>query len=241
MPRLLAVLLFALPSPGVAGDGPPAPGHSKLMAMAERAGLRPGVLGRALRAHARALSQGWTSVQLLTVIDYSRPSRERRLWVLDLARDSVLVHALVAHGRGSGEDLARRFSNRPGSLQSSLGTFITGRPYVGRHGLALRLRGVDPGLNDQAEARAIVVHGADYVSEEVVRRLGRLGRSQGCPALEPGVARRVIELIRDGTVMFAYYPAAALSGTRSPGERLTPGRRTSGPSTAAGLPTHGGS
>ena len=207
----LTGLLLAIPLPGLA-DGPHVMPvrHPRLVAAAERAGLHPAVLRLGLEALARAARIGWTTVPLLTVIDYSRPSRERRLWVLDLARDSVLARELVAHGRGTGADVARWFSNRPGSLRSSLGTFITGRTYMGRHGLALRLRGMDAGLNDLAEARAIVVHGADYVGEGVVRRLGRLGRSQGCPALERAAARRVIELIRNGTVVFAYYPASDL-------------------------------
>jgi hypothetical protein len=172
---------------------------------AERAGLRPEVLRLALRARDRVMASGLASRPVLTVIDYSLPSRERRLWVLDLAHARVLAHELVAHGRGTGDDRARRFSNRPGSLQSSLGTFITGLVYYGKHGLALRLRGLDPGLNDRAEARAIVMHGAPYVSEAVAAKLGRLGRSQGCPALSPAVAGRVIELIRDGTLLYAYY------------------------------------
>jgi hypothetical protein len=203
----LTVLLAAIALPGFA-DSPsrPPPARPALVAAAERAGLRLAVLRVGLEAYARAARQGWTTTPLLTVIDYSRRSRERRLWVLDLDRDSVLAHELVAHGRGTGADIARRFSNRPGSLQSSLGTFITGRTYVGRHGLALRLHGMDGGVNDMAEPRGIVVHGADYVGEQVVRRLGRLGRSQGCPALHPAAARRVIDLIRDGTVVFAYYP-----------------------------------
>lgn len=179
-----------------------------LQLAATRAGLRPEVLRLALAARARAVAGGVPARPVLTVIDYSLASRERRLWVLDLAHARILAHELVAHGRGSGDDLARRFSNRPGSLQSSLGTFVTGPVYHGRHGLSLRLRGLDPGLNDQAEARAIVVHGAPYVSETVARKLGRLGRSQGCPALSPDVAARVIDLIRGGTVLFAYYRAA---------------------------------
>jgi len=122
----------------------------------------------------------------------------------------------VAHGRGTGEDLARRFSNRFGSLQSSLGSFITGGVYQGRHGLSLRLRGIDRGLNDRAEARTIVVHGAEYVGARTMERLGRLGRSQGCPALEPAAARRVIGLIRGATVLFAYYPAPELERTLPP-------------------------
>ena len=103
-----------------------------------------------------------------------------------------------------------RFSNRPGSLQSSLGLFLTGRVYRGKHGVSLRLRGLDPALNGRAEGRAIVVHGADYVGEHTIAALGRLGRSQGCPALSREAARRVIELIRNGTVLFAYHPSAAL-------------------------------
>ena len=126
--------------------------------------------------------------------------------MLDLAHARVLARELVAHGRGTGDDRAVRFSNRPGSLQSSLGTFVTGAVYRGKHGLALRLRGLDPGLNDRAEARAIVIHGAPYVSEAVVAKLGRLGRSQGCPALSPAAAARVIGLIGVGTVVFAYHP-----------------------------------
>lgn len=202
---LLALLAAAPPLPAAADVRVDL---ATLQLAATRAGLRPEVLRLALAARARAVAGGVPARPVLTVIDYSLASRERRLWVLDLAHARVLAHELVAHGRGSGDDLARRFSNRPGSLQSSLGTFVTGPVYRGRHGLSLRLRGLDPGLNDQAEARAIVVHGAPYVSETVARKLGRLGRSQGCPALSPDVAARVIDLIRDGTVLFAYYRPA---------------------------------
>jgi hypothetical protein len=146
---------------------------------------------------------------VLTVIDYSLPSRVRRLWVLDVRMGRVLARELVAHGRNSGDDVPHRFSNRVGSLQSSLGLFLTGRVYRGKHGISLRLRGLDPRLNGRAEKRAIVVHGADYVSRRTIASLGRLGRSQGCPALDRAVARRVIELIRGGTALFAYHPSAA--------------------------------
>jgi hypothetical protein len=115
----------------------------------------------------------------------------------------------VAHGRNTGDDVARRFSNRPGSLQTSLGLFLTGKAYRGKHGLSLRLRGLDPRLNGLAERRAIVLHGADYVSEGTIAALGRLGRSQGCPAVERAVARRLVELIRDGTALYAWHPSAA--------------------------------
>jgi hypothetical protein len=136
----------------------------------------------------------------------------RRLWVLDLERGRVLARELVAHGRGTGEDRARRFSNRPGSLQSSLGVFVTGRTYRGKHGLALRLRGLDAGVNDRAAERAIVMHGAWYVSPAMVAKVGRLGRSEGCPALSAAAAPRVIRLIRNGSVLFAYYPPERLAG-----------------------------
>jgi hypothetical protein len=174
---------------------------------AARAGLRPIVLAHALRARERALAEGLARRPVLTVIDYTLPSREPRLWVLDLMRARVLAHELVAHGRGTGDDLARRFSNRPGSLQSSLGTFVTGAVYHGRHGLALRLRGLDPGVNDHAADRAIVIHGAWYVSQAMAAKFGRLGRSEGCPAMSLAAASRVIQLIRDGSVLYAYFPS----------------------------------
>ncbi len=188
---------------------------TQLVAAATRAGLRRDVLLAAVRAYASTLARGLAARPLLTIIDYSRPSRERRLWVLDLVRAQVLAHELVAHGRRTGNDVAERFSNRPGSLQSSLGTFLTGGTYVGQHGLSLRLRGLDQGLNDAAEARGIVIHGAEYVNDGIVAKLGRLGRSQGCPALALAAAPRIIELIRNGSVLFAYYPAPALLETRA--------------------------
>jgi hypothetical protein len=207
-PRRSWVLLAALSAPPTAGptataSRPVAP----IVAAAAAAGLRPEVLGLARRAHAHAVARRLTSSPLLTVIDYSLPSRVRRLWVLDLRAGRILARELVAHGRNSGGDQAHRFSNRSGSLQSSLGLFLTGRVYRGKHGVSLRLRGLDPRLNSRAEERAIVVHGADYVSQRTIAALGRLGRSQGCPALDPAVARRVIELIRNGTALFAYHPS----------------------------------
>jgi hypothetical protein len=129
--------------------------------------------------------------------------------VLDLRAGAVLARELVAHGRETGDDVAMKFSNRPGSLQSSLGTFLTGATYRGKYGLSLRLKGLDRGVNDRAEARAIVIHGADYVNEDIVRRRGRLGRSLGCPALSLDAAPRVIELIRDATVVYSYHPTLA--------------------------------
>jgi hypothetical protein len=198
---LIAALLAAAPARG---------GESRLVRAADATGLRPQVLRLALEARARAEQRGETTSPLLTVIDYTRPSSQHRLWVLDLARDSVLEQALVAHGRRTGDDRAERFSNRPGSFESSLGTFVTGESYSGKNGYSLRLRGLDRGLNDNAEARAIVMHGAWYATRAFIAKVGRLGRSEGCPALDPAVARRVIDRIKGGSVVFAYFPDPAL-------------------------------
>jgi len=204
---LLTLLLAASPRalPPVP-RGPREPVNVAALARAaEMAGLRPQVLARALEARQRLVANGLAIRPVLTVIDYTLPSRQPRLWVLDLTRTRVLAHELVAHGRATGDDLARRFSNRPGSLQSSLGTFLTGAVYHGRHGPTLRLRGLDAGLNDRAAERGIVIHGAWYVSSAVAAKLGRLGRSEGCPALSQAAASRIIQLIRDGSVLYAYF------------------------------------
>jgi hypothetical protein len=169
-------------------------------------GLRAEVFELARRAYECGRAQGHFEAPILTVIDYSLPSTERRLWVIDMRSGRVLFHELVAHGRNSGENLAIAFSNRPGSKQSSLGLFRTAGTYEGRHGYSLRLSGLEPGVNDAAWERSIVVHGAPYVGAEFAAQHGRLGRSWGCPALAPGVHRRVIERIRNGTALFVYYP-----------------------------------
>jgi hypothetical protein len=145
----------------------------------------------------------------LTVIDYSRPSTEKRLWVFDLARRALLFEELVAHGRGSGDNVPTSFSNVAESHQSSLGLFSTGDTYVGRNGYSLRLRGLDAGFNDHAFDRAIVMHGAPYVSDDFARAQGRLGRSWGCPALRQGVARELIDTVKGRGLLFAYYPDPA--------------------------------
>jgi hypothetical protein len=179
----------------------------------EPVGLAADVYDLARRAYDCGKSRGYFDRPILTVIDYSLPSTQRRLWVLDVASGEVLFHELVAHGRGSGENFAVLFSNLDGSKQSSLGLFRAGETYEGKHGYSLRLAGLEPGVNDRAEARAIVMHGADYVTPEFAERNGRLGRSWGCPALEPSVHRRVIDTIKGGTALFAYYPDDAWLST----------------------------
>ena len=168
-------------------------------------GLSPKVLSRALDAVAAARSRGLSGREdLLTVIDYSLPSTRPRLWVLDLAKGKVLFRELVAHGQGSGDNYATRFSNLPDSHQSSLGLFLTGGTYTGGNGYSLKLRGLESGVNDLAESRYIVMHGAWYVSPEHARTHGRIGRSWGCPALPQESAGPVIDTIKDGSFLFVY-------------------------------------
>ena len=168
------------------------------------------VLDAAIDAYDRALESGVVSnARLLTVIDYTRPSLEPRLWVLDMHAPAIVFRELVAHGRGSGENMATRFSNRHESHMTSLGLFVTEASYVGSNGYSLRLRGLDKGLNDNAFDRAIVIHGAPYVNAVTARQVGRLGRSWGCPAVRLDVARPLIDAIKGGSVVFAYGPGNA--------------------------------
>jgi hypothetical protein len=146
---------------------------------------------------------------VLTVIDYTKPSTERRLWVFDLTHMSVLFQELTAHGRNSGDNLAVRFSNAPNSLMTSLGAFLTGDTYIGKHGLSLRLRGMEKGVNDNSMERAIVIHAAAYVSDPIAKAKGRIGRSWGCPAVRPEISRSLIEAVQGGTLVLAYYPDRA--------------------------------
>ena len=143
--------------------------------------------------------------QLLAIIDYSLPSSERRLWVVDPGTAQVLATDYVAHGSGSGGTWATTFSNQLGSLQSSLGTFITGNRFVGVSGVSLRLRGLEPGINDRAWTRGIVLHGTPNVSAARAA-IGTVGRTEGCPAVPRESARRLVDLLEGGAVLFAWYP-----------------------------------
>jgi len=173
----------------------------------ERGAIDQAVFELALGAAGCAVKSGSIDdPSTLTIIDYSLPSTAKRLWVFDLREQALLYEELVAHGKGSGENLATSFSNEPDSHQSSLGLFLTEDAYVGKNGYSLRLRGLDEGFNDRAYERAIVMHGAPYVSDEVARTNGRLGRSWGCPALRAGVARTIIDRVKGRGLLFAYYP-----------------------------------
>jgi hypothetical protein len=142
--------------------------------------------------------------EVITIIDFSLPSNRERLWVLDLVEAKVLYHCLVSHGRNSGEIMAEKFSNIPGSYASSPGFYTTGETYFGKHGFSLKLNGIENGINDKARERAIVLHGADYVSPEFIEKNGRLGRSLGCPAVPEELSSEIIETIKDGTCLFVY-------------------------------------
>lgn len=143
---------------------------------------------------------------ILTVIDFSLSSNEKRMWVIDLEEKRVLFNDLVAHGRNSGNEFAGIFSNVPQTNMSSLGFYVTGTTYHGKHGLSMFLHGKDKGFNDNAKKRAIVLHGASYVSESFIKKYGRLGRSFGCPSVPMNIYKDLIHSIADGTCLYIYYP-----------------------------------
>jgi len=191
-----------------------ATGTERVAERMEIASLREGaaspprrrVLDFAHRAYRCATVKGDIAQPYLSIIDYSLPSTEKRLWVYDMKTGDVVFHELVAHGRNSGVDKAHAFSNIVGSKQSSLGLFRTAGTYYGAHGYSLNLVGLEAGVNDKAYERRIVMHAAEYVDDAFLARHGRLGRSWGCPAVSPRVNRRLIDTIKEGSAVFAYYP-----------------------------------
>lgn len=168
--------------------------------------INPEVLKLALTAYHHARAEGLDQKEILTVIDYTLPSSEQRLWIFDLKNNRVLYHSVVTHGSGSGLLYPRHFSNTPGSFESSVGLFLTESVYTGRVGYALRLAGLEHNVNDNAEPRAIVVHGAKYANPTFLNKYGRLGRSEGCFALPTAIYKPVIDTIDEGTLIFSYYP-----------------------------------
>jgi hypothetical protein len=147
-----------------------------------------------------------TKKDIITIIDFSKPSTEERLYVVNLRTKQILAQSLVAHGRNSGELYAKNFSNTAESFESSLGFYIASDTYDGKHGYSLRLDGMEAGFNDKARDRGVVVHGADYVSYNFIHATGRLGRSQGCPALPMSNYQQIISLIQGGSCFFIYQP-----------------------------------
>lgn len=205
---LLPVLTFA----AVARAQPPLAAASAQDLAAMMARAAPKADRRVLQLAASALRCALRRPDLdvastrLGVIDYSRPSTERRLWVFDLQQQRLLFEEWVAHGRNTGGDRSEHFSNREGSYMSSLGMFTARETYMGGNGYSLRLDGLEPGFNDRARERAIVIHGAPYVNPATALQQGRLGRSLGCPAVRLQVARSLIDSLSGGALVFAYYP-----------------------------------
>ena len=171
---------------------------------AEQEGLRFETFAKAMTGYLNLRQAGRLAdgKQLLTVVDFDLPSTQKRLWVLDLGKHEILFHTLVAHGHNSGENEATSFSNTDASNMSSLGFYATGGEYEGKHGRSLRLEGLDEGFNTNAAARSVVMHGADYVSEDFIKQNGRLGRSLGCPALPMELKDQIIETVTAGTCLF---------------------------------------
>lgn len=156
-----------------------------------------------------------TRQQYLTICDFGQSSNNKRLYVLDMSCNKIVMNTYVAHGRKSGAEYATRFSNRPRSNQSSLGFYKTQQTYHGEHGLSLRVKGLESGYNDKAGPRAIVIHGADYIGEEWLERNNYMGRSYGCPAIPKKESTAIINTIKDGSCLFIYYPSKAyLSGSK---------------------------
>ncbi len=143
---------------------------------------------------------------LLSILDLSQSSNAKRLYVLNMETKEVLFNTYAAHGRNSGGEFATAFGNTMNSFKSSLGFYITGPTYLGAHGLSMRLIGIEKGINDDAEKRGIVMHGADYVSEHFIKQCGRLGRSQGCPAVPKEICTAIVNFIKEGSCFYMYYP-----------------------------------
>jgi hypothetical protein len=175
--------------------------------------LSPDVFSKALKGYVYLkYTNRLENDQFLTVLDFSKPSAQKRLWVIDLKGKQVIYNELVAHGKNSGDKVARYFSNSPNSKKSSLGFYVTGETYNGRNRYSLKLRGLEPGFNSNAFARGIVVHGAHYVTQEIAEKQNSVGRSFGCPAVSNEVNRDIVDLIQEGSCLFIYHPQAYYNG-----------------------------
>lgn len=203
-----AVALMTSPALGTAGAAPAAASpdlNVENWDSAARGDIDPQVFATAMDAASAAVAKGQaSSPTTLTIIDYTRPSTQKRMWVYDLRSHALLFDEWVAHGRGSGKTMATSFSNRPESNMSSVGLFKTAEAYEGHNGYSLRLDGLQPGINDRARERAIVIHGAPYVNPTAARLQGYLGRSLGCPAVRPEIVHALIDAVKGGGLLFAY-------------------------------------
>jgi len=172
--------------------------------------IRPSVIEEAVSAMKCAQDRGvGVDARRLAIIDYTIPSREQRMWVVDMEAKKLLFEEHVAHGQKSGPDLPTDFSNRYGSRQTSLGLFLTDTTYYGANGYSLKLHGLSKGFNESAMRRLIVMHGAAYVNPQAALRTGRLGRSWGCPAVRVEVARPMIDALKNGHFIYSHGPGTA--------------------------------
>ncbi|MEC4003115.1 murein L,D-transpeptidase catalytic domain family protein [Flavobacterium sp. SUN052] len=162
---------------------------------------------RALEGYYLLKEKGKITNDYLTIVDFSLSSKSKRMWVIDMNENKIIFNSLVAHGKNSGNDFANNFSNKNESNKSCLGFFATGEVYQGKHGLSLKLDGLEKGVNDNARERSIVMHGADYVSEKFIKIHNRLGKSQGCPALPLELSKKIIQTIKDKSCLFIYHPS----------------------------------
>ncbi|MET0244753.1 MAG: murein L,D-transpeptidase catalytic domain family protein [Flavitalea sp.] len=170
-------------------------------------GLNQKVFLMAVRGMEKLRKMGrLTNDRVLSIVDFSQPSVNKRLYMIDLLNGTLLYNTLVAHGMKSGKEKAMVFSNKVSSNKSSLGFYVTSQTYNGNNGYSLRLMGCEKGFNDNAARRAIVVHGADYVNEDWISSQGYIGRSQGCPALPPAMSKEMIDEMKDGSCLFIYSP-----------------------------------
>ncbi len=144
--------------------------------------------------------------QIFSLVDFRLPSKEKRFWVIDLESRTILFHTYVAHGENSGKEYAFDFSNTVDSHKSSLGYYRAEETYIGKNGLSLRLEGLEYGFNHRARERYIVLHGADYATEDYLKKNGTLGNSEGCPAVPMGVHRSIIEVTKGGSCLFIFFP-----------------------------------
>lgn len=185
--------------------------HQQAFALYEKAGLGRiqmtfDVFEKAFTGFCKLQAKGLTKTALLAIVDMSIPSGKKRLYIIDMEKTTLVKHTYVAHGRNSGDVTASKFSNTPSSLQSSLGFYITENTYTGSNGYSLRLKGMEKSFNDKAKERAIVMHGAPYVNEQIAKSTGRIGRSWGCPAVSVGEHKQIIDMLKDGTCLFIYAP-----------------------------------
>jgi hypothetical protein len=209
---LLYFLLFVVPVVNKAGTDMPVTAADEQFSLyaalnLSEKGLTDEVFNLALKGHCKLEHEGkLTNSKILTIVDFSQSSKNKRLYVIDLLHKILLFNTYVAHGRNTGDEFAKSFSNVSGSYKSSLGFYITKEEQSGASvGLSLLLDGVEKGFNDNARKREIIIHGAAYATENFIRKTGRLGRSFGCPSLPPDLIKPVVETIKEGTCLFIYH------------------------------------